>query len=223
MTKIKKITAVLLSLVMAVAAFAVSASAIDLFPDAKTAKSGKEVEVTMSSGSTKTYKFNVSQKGKIEIKIVHTSSQYVTFSLKDSDGGKIGSSTNEAKAGFWSGNSAYPRDGKFSGSVEYTVTKGTYFLEVYSSSGGLVSFTPKYPSKTEKSISSLTVTLKNGTTLQLGAILSDGKNCTAEWSSSDKSVATVSSTGKVTAKNKGTATITAKLGSSKASIVIQVS
>ena len=42
-----------------------------------------------------------------------------------------------------------------------------------------------------------------------------GTNKTVKWSSSDKNIATVSSKGKVTAKKKGTATITAKVGKDK--------
>ena len=44
----------------------------------------------------------------------------------------------------------------------------------------------------------------------------------AKWSSSNKSVATVSSTGRVTAKKKGTATITAKVGNKKYTCKITV-
>lgn len=223
----KKFLSILLSLAVAVTAmtaFAVTASAIDLFPDAVTAKSGKEVEKTMSSMSTKTYKFSVSKKGTLEIKVTHTSSQYVTFVLKDSDGGVIGASNSEAKAGYWDRSAAYPRDGVFSGYKTYNLTKGTYYLEVYSSNGGLVSFTPTYPStaSTEKRVSYLSATLEKGSTLQLGAVLSDGKAGTAEWSSSKSSVASVTSKGKITAKAKGTAVITAKVGSSTVKIQIKV-
>ena len=225
----KKFLSILLSLAVAVTAmtaFAVTASAIDLFPDAVTAKSGKEVEKTMSSGSTKTYKISVSKKGELNIKIAHTSSSYVTFALKDSDGGEIKYTTRTEKAGYWGmlGSSAYPRNGAFSGTVTYTLSKGTYYLAVFSNSGGLVSFTPTYPSaaSSEKKVSYISATLKKGATLQLGAVLSDGNEGTAEWSSSKSSVAAVSSKGKITAKAKGTAVITAKVGSSTVKIQIKV-
>ena len=42
-----------------------------------------------------------------------------------------------------------------------------------------------------------------------------GTKSSVKWSSSDKTIATVSSKGKVTAKTRGTATITAKVGSKK--------
>ena len=57
---------------------------------------------------------------------------------------------------------------------------------------------------------SLTLKVGQSSTLKL-----TGTSSKIKWSSSKKSVATVSSKGKVTAKKKGTATITAKVGSKK--------
>ena len=56
-----------------------------------------------------------------------------------------------------------------------------------------------------------TATINNGETLQLTATVSpyNANNSTVTWSSSNTSVATVSSNGLVTAKSRGTATITA--------------
>ncbi|MBO6229182.1 MAG: Ig-like domain-containing protein [Ruminiclostridium sp.] len=90
---------------------------------------------------------------------------------------------------------------------------------------GTVSITASYPSassSSEKSVSYLSATLKKGSTLRLGAVLSDGKAGTAEWSSSKSSAASVSSSGKITAKAKGTAVITAKVDSSTVKIQIKV-
>ena len=61
-------------------------------------------------------------------------------------------------------------------------------------------------------ISKSTITLYKGRSYTLKVL---GATQKVKWSSSNKSVATVSSTGKVTAKKKGTATITAKMGSKK--------
>ena len=55
-------------------------------------------------------------------------------------------------------------------------------------------------------------TFKVGHTLQLGVTGTKGK---VKWTSSKKSVATVSSKGRVKAKKKGSATITAKIGKKK--------
>ncbi|MBR4096036.1 MAG: Ig-like domain-containing protein [Oscillospiraceae bacterium] len=87
------------------------------------------------------------------------------------------------------------------------------------------SITFTYPQdKSESSdsakITSFTATLKKGSTLQLGTILS-GEG-TVKWSTSKKSVATVTSKGKITAKAKGTAVITAKTGDSSMKITIKV-
>lgn len=62
-------------------------------------------------------------------------------------------------------------------------------------------------------------TLKEGTTLQLKL---KGTSKKAKWTSSKKSVATVNSKGKVTAKGKGAATITATVGSKKYTCKIKV-
>ena len=56
----------------------------------------------------------------------------------------------------------------------------------------------------------VTLTVGQNTTLKV-----KGTKKKAKWSSNKKSVATVSSSGKVTAKKKGSATITAKIGSKK--------
>ena len=62
-------------------------------------------------------------------------------------------------------------------------------------------------------------TLKVGKTYTLKI---SGTKKKVKWSSSKKSVATVSSKGKITAKKKGTATITAKVGNKKYNCKITV-
>ncbi len=64
-------------------------------------------------------------------------------------------------------------------------------------------------------------TLKKGKSLTLKATVT-GKNKKVTWKSSDSSIATVSSTGKVTAKKAGTATITAKANGVTATFQIVV-
>ena len=61
-------------------------------------------------------------------------------------------------------------------------------------------------------ISKTTATMYVGQTTTLKI---SGTKTTAKWSSSNKSIATVNSKGKVTAKKKGNATITAKVGKKK--------
>ena len=55
----------------------------------------------------------------------------------------------------------------------------------------------------------LCISLKKGQSLQLGTIISNSKNKNVKWSTSNKNIATVTQTGKVVAKKKGTATIKA--------------
>ena len=72
-------------------------------------------------------------------------------------------------------------------------------------------------------LSSLRIKLYKGSTVDLEGVLSDstvGNDVT--WSSSDTSVANVSTGGRVTGKAKGTSTITAKYGNKSVSIVVRV-
>ena len=79
-----------------------------------------------------------------------------------------------------------------------------------------------YPkASTSAKINYLTINLKKGDTLSLGASVSGSG--TVKWSSSKPTVAAVSSSGKVTAKKAGSAIITAKCGSSSQKIKIVVS
>ncbi len=78
---------------------------------------------------------------------------------------------------------------------------------------------------TKVTLSKTKAEIEEGDTLVLSAKISptdavDAKNAT--WTTSNKNVATVSSTGKVTAVHEGTATITAKVGTKSASCVITV-
>lgn len=68
---------------------------------------------------------------------------------------------------------------------------------------------------------SIGIRLKKGKSIQLSSILS-GMSGKTTWKSSKKSVAKVSSKGKVTAKKRGKATITAKCNGKKAKIKVEV-
>lgn len=75
----------------------------------------------------------------------------------------------------------------------------------------------KYPAGETEPSALMTMTVKAGNTVKLGA---NGDN--ASWSTSKKSVATVSKSGLVTAVKKGKAVITLKCGSKSQKIEIVV-
>lgn len=113
---------------------------------------------------------------------------------------------------------------KFNGTVSYSVKSGTYYIRFsrYCSVGnGKLTFTATYPSSTSTAkINYITINLPKGSTLSLGTDTTGSGTVT--WKSSKTSVATVSSTGKVTAKAKGSTIITAKSGKSSKKIKIVV-
>lgn len=66
------------------------------------------------------------------------------------------------------------------------------------------------------------ITMEKGSSIRLDSILTDGSAAKAKYSSSKSSVASVSSSGKVTAKSKGTAVITITCGKITIKIHIKV-
>ncbi len=96
--------------------------------------------------------------------------------------------------------------------LEFSVDKaGTYYLKLWTVYpdyvGTYTYFATVTPS--EEATMEICLSVKKGKTLQLGTIITNCKDKEVKWSSSKKSVATVSSTGKVKGVKKGTATIKA--------------
>lgn len=121
---------------------------------------------------------------------------------------------------------------KSSGKITYKgMAKGTYYVRIgneYDYKGnGKASWSFTYPSakKDESSdsgkISYLTLEMEAGDTLRLGAV-AEPADAEIKWTSSKTNVATVSASGKVTAKKEGSTIITAKSGSSSVKIKINV-
>lgn len=121
------------------------------------------------------------------------------------------------------------------GEVTYKIEKGTYYLRITRNNVGIGDLKLSLSAKdldgnTIKSTTStvtsasLSITLSEGETIQLGTVLTptDVKE-TVSWKSSKSSVASVSSNGKVTAKEKGKTTITMKVDSISLKIIIIVS
>ena len=116
---------------------------------------------------------------------------------------------------------------KYKGTVSYSVKSGTYYIRFkrncsFRDGNGNLTFTATYPSTTSTTkFNYITINLSKGDTLSLGADMTGSGAVT--WKSSKSSVASVSSTGKVTAKSKGSAIISAKVGKTTKKIKIVVS
>lgn len=239
---IKKITAALIAGVMAVTALCAVVGAESIFDTKTTLPNGKKITISCNGGNmindvVKNYKFKVSKSGKLSISYTTDSVQYIYISLYDSDGAALESDTAEAKSGscrysswnkhteIWWNSSSKVGTGK----ITFDLKKGTYYLKVECDdyNKGKFKFTPKYPTSDEGSsdakIDALTLSVKKGTKLSFGTMITGTADLSdIKWSTSDKKVATVSSTGTVKAVAKGSATITAKIGSSSVKIIIKV-
>ena len=104
---------------------------------------------------------------------------------------------------------------------------GNYELRVYADdNGGALLARAKFSvgtstaSASNSSIKYLNLYLEEGDTLKLGAVITGSEKIT--YSSSDSSVATVNSSGKIKAKNVGTAYITVKCGTSSMKVKVTV-
>lgn len=245
---LKKMLCGVMAAVMMVTALCIPASAADDYEKAKLVDSGKKVSFTTKyneytndgkgwgTGIPNIYKVQLSKAGTLKLTVVsQTGSIFVQVLDKDAteyiDYDKMESITGIAQH-HHDGYAWVHCDSNLKKSktvLEYKLKKGTYFVSVLGSSNceinGKTSISFSYPQAEKKSdaaeITSFEISLKKGDSLQLGAILSgDGD---VKWSTSKKSVATVSSKGKITAKAKGSAVITAKVGNSSRKITVKVS
>ncbi|MBQ3841569.1 MAG: Ig-like domain-containing protein [Ruminiclostridium sp.] len=127
------------------------------------------------------------------------------------------------------------RDLNYEGRVTFhDVDEGTYTLVIENRSNsygsvaeGIIKADYPYDVKTvaenpEPKIERFSITLAKGSTLKLGAIVSNENGEKVKWSSSNSAVASVTSSGKITAKKAGSSIITAKVAGSTAKIVIKV-
>ena len=238
---IKKITAAFLAGVMAVTALCAVAGAESMLDAKTTLPNGKKITISCdgtNSSVERYYKFKVSQKGNFTIDYSLNCVQEVDIYICDSDGIKIASDKTEAKTGDCSYNDYYGEVSLRSeiyttklgaGKVTYFLKKGTYYMMIKCTNfeKGKFKFTPKYPTSEEGAsdakIDALTLSVKKGTKLSFGTMITGTADLSdIKWTTSDKKIATVSSTGTVKAVAKGSATITAKIGSSSVKIVIKV-
>ena len=238
--KAKGLLGILLSLaitVMTAAVFTVSAGAESIYDTAKAIKSGSSYSTQLyQNGDIADYKITATRSGTLSIKL--TSQMYaLDVYLFDSDGNKVALAEGNNTSGnsYWRSDSYYyltecywnDTVERYVGALNYGIQKGTYYIRFMRDTrygNGKLSFTATYPSSSSSTakISYLSFSMKKGTTAQFGAVLSESSDTTVTWSTSDSSVATVSSTGKITAKAKGTAIISAKLGTSTVKLKIKV-
>lgn len=236
---LKKIAAVITTAAIALSAMVITsatAGADSIYDTATSISSGKAVSTTLySAGNCADYKVKVTEKGLLKLNVTAEMSTLHIY-IYDTNGDKIELADREVSSGKCSKYNISEGDGtyctwnstveRFIGTVNYQVSKGDYYIRFkrYGSTGnGKLSFTATFPSTTAPTtkISYLTLELTKGTSIKLGAVVTP-TGSTVTWKSSNSSVATVSSTGKVTAKTKGSAIITAKSGTSTQKIKIIV-
>lgn len=241
MKTIKKIVAAFLAGVIAATALCAVAGAESMLNAKTTLKNGKKTTISCDGTNSKTeryYKFKITKNGKFTIDYILNCVQSVDIYLCNSDGEYIECEGLESKTGrcdyyAYHGYTRVKSDiyttKLGSGKLTYNLKKGTYYLMAKCTNfeKGTFKFTAKFPTSDEGTsdakIDALTLTVKKGTSLSFGTMITGTADPSdIKWTTSDKKVATVSSKGVVKAVAKGTATITAKIGSSSVKIIIKV-
>lgn len=249
MKKITRILAMLIAAVTAVSMLAVGVSAKQLImkpygievtvdsSDIKTIKSKSEYSGDSSVTLYNWYKLQVSKEGKVAVDYV-TDGGNTNIFLLDNEGNSVEWYNSSIERGHLEQADGKDHvyaisDGtKFKGSFSYSVKKGTYYFVVIPGNqslrkGGKYTFTATFPqagtsdAKTSLSgdIKYLSLTMAEGDSFTLAAV-GTSSNAKVQYTSSDTSVVTVSSKGKIKAKNPGNADITVKCG--KDTLVIKV-
>jgi hypothetical protein len=230
--KLKRIAAALLSAVMMIA-LAIPVGAESIATKAKSISVNKTYQATATEEFIdNTYKFTVSSKTTITL-TVKADFEQVRVYLLDADGNEMGQKNQKAKSGewlqHWGGASDYylewnKKIEKAEGSADYTLLKGTYYIQFAKDYNGGQDLVFKITDPNAESVTSLSLSLalEEGDSVKLGGVVSPS-SAKVTWKSSDTAVATVSSSGKVTAVSLGKATITATAGGKTAKILIIVS
>lgn len=233
---LKKIAAVITTAAIAVSAMVITsatAGADSIYDTAASISSGKAVSTTLySKGECADFKIKVKEKGLLKLNIT-SQMCYLYIYVYDSDGNSVTSCNSNISSGKSEIDWRFYRQEcvwndtveQFKGEISYSVNKGDYYIRFERSNNvgnNNLTFTATYPTNATKAkISYLTLELTKGSSIKLGAVVTPTGSAVT-WKSSKTSVATVSSTGKVTAKAKGSAIITAKSGTSTQKIKIIV-
>lgn len=141
--------------------------------------------------------------------------------IYDADGKQLGNVDGYSNTSYWKYNASTDL---YTLNLPVTLNKGTYFFSIYRHySGSDYSFTTEYAPSTRYPSMQLSITMNQGDSLKLGAVIAPEKAASKlKWKSSDKNVASVSAKGTVKAKKAGTATVTASCNGSKIKIKIIV-
>ncbi len=225
MKRIKTILALVLSAVLMLTAFSVTSFADEgdalTFDTAEEIETDETVEGEITDYSTRYYKINCKSEGSLTVKLT-CKIRAAYWYLFDEDGAQIALEDINLKTGSASGAQKGDNDirlvensvsQKSAAELTYKVKKGTYYVAVQNDNpygGKDYSFSVDLKENNKKEFSYLGITLKKGATMQLEAVNADAKS--TKWTSSKKTVATVSSTGKIKAKKKGTTVITCTSG-----------
>lgn len=226
--KLKKIAAAILAAVMVILTGAMTASADSIFDSAKSIDSGKKVSKVIDTGKSLSYKITPTEKGTASVKVTSKTFLFY-FYVYDQDGNDVAYEYNATMGQKGAGSSnafSWDRNAEtFKGTFTWDVKANkTYYVQIkrynYSTQGsGKFEASFKYPvGEAEKNDSPLmTLTLKKGEAVQLGSTASG-----AVWTSSQKSVATVSDSGLVKGVKNGRSVITLKSGSQSQKIEVIV-
>lgn len=243
--KFKKIIAVALAAVMTAAALALPASAESIADSAVSKKSGESFSVKLADGKNHDYKVKLTKGGDLKINLTSAAKSTIIY-VYDADGNELlptdsaCKNTTGTRQEAYFGNYIYCNWNsameKYKGLIAYNdLDKGTYYIRICKDSYGTYSGQGKatikftFPggsadsddsSASNGEITMLQFILEEDDDLTLSAVKKGSGTVT--WSSSDESVATVSSKGKVRAVRVGTAVITAKCGSSTQKVQIKV-
>lgn len=222
--KLKRILAAALAAATLVLT-ASTVSADSIFDTAKNIDSGKKVTKTLDQGESMDYKITPTEKGTATVKLT-AKTNCCEFYVYDADGNEVKFTCDATLGNFnkYNKNLYWDKTSEvFKGTLSFDVKANkTYYIKIkqysYAVSGDwefTASF--KYPSEEQEPTALMTLNLKKGDTVQLGA---NGDK--ASWKTSQKSVVTVSESGLVTAVKKGKAVITLKCGSKTQTIEIIV-
>lgn len=244
--KFKKIIAAALAAVVTAAALMLPASAESIADTAKSKKSGDSFSIKLNNTDDHDYKVKLTKSGDLKINLTSAAATTNIY-VYDADGNKLLPTSSACKdttgKSYKSTFSSYTycewnsAMEKYKGVITYTdLDKGTYYIRInkgsYVSYSGQGKATIKFTfpgeaadsddsdSASDGEITMLQFTLEEDDDLTLSAVKKGSG--TVQWTSSDESVATVNSRGRVRAVSEGTAVITAKCGSSTQKIQIRV-